>query len=57
MEQKALNKKEVFICEIAWGCVPVDVNWIRNSKLFLETMARFDEYKHLMDNDRKQESK
>lgn len=52
MEQKALNKKEIFICEITWGNVPLDVNWVRNSKLFQEKMARFDEYKYLMDDNR-----
>lgn len=47
MEQKALNKKEIFICEITWGCIPIDVNWVRNSKLFQDNFANFDKYKDL----------
>lgn len=53
MEQKALNKKEIFIAEITWGCIPVDISFVRNSKLFQEKMSKFDEYKHLMDSDKK----
>lgn len=49
MDNNPLNKKEKFICEITWGCIPVDVAFVRNSKLFQEKMNKFDQYKHLMD--------
>jgi len=50
-ENKPLNKKEKFICEITWGCIPVDAAFVRSSKLFQEKMDKFDQYKHLMDTD------
>lgn len=31
---KPLTKFEKFICEMTWGCIPVDIDFIRNSKLF-----------------------
>ena len=54
-ESKALNKKEIFICEITWGCVPIDINFVRNSKLFQEKMNQFDQYKYLMNHGEKEE--
>jgi hypothetical protein len=56
-ENKPLNKKEKFICEITWGCVPIDVAFVRNSKLFQEKMNKFDQYKHLMNTDNGKEEK
>lgn len=54
MDQKALNKKEIFICEITWGNVPIDVTWVRNSKLFQANFVNFDRYKDLwMDEQKK----
>lgn len=45
--KKALNKKEIFICEITWGNVPLDVTWVKNSKLFQANFNNFDRYKDL----------
>lgn len=45
-EQKPLTKKEKFACEITWGNVPVDITWIRNSKLFIETLKEVEEGKY-----------
>ena len=48
-ENKALNKKEIFICEITWGNVPLDVTFVRGSKLFQAKMNEFEKYKYLFD--------
>jgi hypothetical protein len=35
MEEKKLSRKEiVFCCELIWGHVPEDTNWILQSNLF-----------------------
>ena len=54
--EKALNKKEKFVCEITWGNVPADIKWVRNSKLFIGKMQEFDEgkYKELFEQELKQ---
>lgn len=44
--EKGLNKKEKFVCEITWGNVPTDVKWVRSSKLFIGKMKEFDEGKY-----------
>ncbi len=36
-----LTKEEKFVCEMTWGGVPVDIDWVRNSKLFGEHMKKF----------------
>lgn len=41
-----LTKIEKFICEIAWGNIPDDITWIRESKLFKEKMQEFEEGKY-----------
>lgn len=41
-KQKGLSKKEKFICEITWGNIPDDINWIRNSRLFKEKTDEFE---------------
>lgn len=41
--EKALNKNEQFVCEILWGGVPLDVQWVRNSKMFIEGMRKFEQ--------------
>ena len=38
---KSLSKEERFVCEMIWGGVPVDVVWVRNSKLFQENLKGF----------------
>ena len=40
----ALNKRERNVCEWIWGGVPVDVLWVRNSKLFQEKMSIFETF-------------
>ncbi len=42
MDDKALNKKERFICEMIWGGVPTDVNFVRNSNMFKEGIKKFE---------------
>ena len=44
---KPLTKKEIFICEITWGCVPIDIQFVRNSKLFHSELNNFEKYKDL----------
>jgi len=44
--EKGLNKIEKFVCEITWGNIPLDINWIRNSKLFIGKMKEFEEGKY-----------
>ena len=39
--EKPLNKTEIFVCEMLWGGVPVDVAWVRLSKLFIDGMERY----------------
>lgn len=46
---KNLNSEEKFICEIIWGGVPVDVDWVRSSKLFKEEKIKFEHYKFYND--------
>lgn len=36
-----LSKEEKFVCEIIWGGVPVDVIWVKQSKLFIEALENF----------------
>lgn len=37
---KKLNKQEkeryVLICEYTWGCVPVEINWAMETKIYKE---------------------
>ena len=37
-----LNKQERFVCEILWGGIPVDTIWVRESKMFIEGMKRYE---------------
>ena len=37
-----LNKKEKFVCEMIWGSIPTDLNFVRNSNLFKEGMKKFE---------------
>ena len=48
---KALSKEERFVCEMLWGGIPAEVLWVRNSKMFMEGVNRFDrgEWKSLFD--------
>ena len=48
---KTLNRDERFVCEILWGNVPVDVQWARNSKIFIEGRRKFErgEYSKILD--------
>ena len=39
---KKLSKTEKFVCEMIWGGVPVDIAWIRNSKLFIDGLVLFE---------------
>lgn len=39
---KPLNKTEIFVCEMIWGCVPIDVVFVRNSKLFQRNLEEFE---------------
>ena len=41
-QEKALNKTERFVCEMTMGGVPLDVEFIRKSKLFEENMKIFN---------------
>lgn len=36
-----LSKEEKFVCTLIWGAIPIDENWIRNTKLFEQSMERF----------------
>jgi hypothetical protein len=45
--EKPLTKDEKFICELLWGCIPTDVAFVRNSKLFQEKFLKLDELKKL----------
>ena len=36
MATKGFNKQEKFVCELIWGGTPVDIDWVRESKLFIE---------------------
>ena len=48
---KGLNKIEKFVCEMIWGNAPVDFLWVRNSKIFIEGMNKFNkgEWRELFD--------
>lgn len=37
-----LTYREKFICEMIWGGVPTDTEYVRNSTLFQEGLTRFD---------------
>ena len=39
---KKLDKKEKFVCEMIWGGVHEDVDYVRNSNLFKEGLKKFD---------------
>ena len=41
---KALSKREKNVCLWIWGNVPLDTVWVRESRLFKEKMATFDEH-------------
>lgn len=45
-KQKGLTKIEKFVCEITWGNIPDDINWIRNSNLFKAKMQEFESGKY-----------
>jgi hypothetical protein len=47
--EKALNKIEKFVCEITWGCIPMDMKFVRNSLLFKANMVKYEngEYNEL----------
>lgn len=49
MEERKLNRKEiVFCCELIWGNVPIDTNWILQSNLFKsESVKILAKYPHL----------
>jgi hypothetical protein len=38
-----MNKEYILICEYAWGCVPIDVNWAKGTTLYEETKKRLIE--------------
>lgn len=46
---KPLTKTECFVVEITWGNIPLDIQWIRSSKLFLENLNKYNngEFKEL----------
>ena len=46
---KSLNKIEKFVCEIIWGAVPVDADWVRETQIFKDGVLRFEkgEFKQL----------
>jgi hypothetical protein len=31
---KLTNQQYKFICELIWGCVPIDRNWVEGTNLF-----------------------
>lgn len=35
-DQQQLTKKEKEVCIDIWGCIPHDVDFVRNSNLFIE---------------------
>jgi len=39
---KELTKEEKFVCTMIWGCIPIDILFVRNSKLFQAGMIRFE---------------
>jgi len=45
-ENDALSKREKNVCLWIWGNVPIDVNWVRSSKLFQEKMAAFETHEN-----------
>lgn len=44
VKQKPLSKREKNVCESLWGGIPVDVNWVRESKLFQKRMEEYDTF-------------
>lgn len=54
-DNKKLDKKEKFVCEMIFGGVPVDTNFVRNSNLFKEGIKKFDngDWKQLWDYENK----
>ena len=42
MNEKGLNKIEKFVCEMIWGGIPVDIVWVRESKLFDAGVRKFE---------------
>jgi hypothetical protein len=40
---KALNKAERFVCEITWGCIPIDIKFVRNSPLYKSMYMRYEQ--------------
>jgi hypothetical protein len=42
-----LSKKERFLCEIIWGGIPSDVDFVLNSTLFKQSLASFNNGKWL----------
>ncbi len=52
---KPLTKEEKFVCEMTWGGVPVDTDYVRESKLFNEYMKKFKngDYKEIFNNENK----
>lgn len=36
-----LSTEEKFVCEIIWGCIPVDELWIRTTQIFKDAIERF----------------
>lgn len=39
---KGYNKKEVEVCQLIWGCVPVDYNWAKGTEIFKETITNLN---------------
>jgi len=37
-----LNKKQKFVCEMIWGGVPVDTDWVLSSNLFKKSYEEFE---------------
>ena len=47
-----LTKEQIFVCEMIWGCVPLDIDWVIQSKPFIEGMKKikngeWDEIKNI----------
>jgi hypothetical protein len=42
--KKSFTKEEVLACELIWGGVPLDVDFVKNSPLFISKLAEINLY-------------
>lgn len=49
---KPLNQEEKNICLLAWGCIPVDTEFVRGSNIFQQMRNRYEKYRYLFEDDK-----